>query len=357
MRASANVKNTLGFLGKGGNMLTFKDVRFLSSQLNHDLREPINFITRKLELIEISKAEGKAPSQGQMDFVRAVRENCVAIIDKIRRLRDDVVADRIAENDFLTRLDPIVADANRLSTYTAKSASIWSNPNEEQDPYVNQIRATALRFLRMLRALLTVAKMSDPNFIKTNFRNQAEVASTYIIERFALQVGRVIAEKTFQWDSSEVTGLADQGMVLTIFQNIYENSVKYRSPDRELRIVTTFEKIDFANLCAKHEILSNYEYHGADLLQIVVRDNGVGIPPNGLKTIFDAYTQINSHRKGRILPGLEQEQEEDKDVGLGLYTVRKMIAIHNGYVFATSDEKIGTAFYLLFPPDPKLHNI
>ena len=333
-------------------MLSAKDVRFLSGQLNHDLREPINFITRKLELIEVTTTEGRAPTAAQQNFIKTIRDYCAGIIEKIRELRDDVVADRIADDVFLERLDPIVSDATKLNGYATRSASYWPDPNAEQEPYVGQIRSTAFRFLRMLRALLTVAKMNEPTFIRTNFRNQAVAASAYIVERFALEVGKDVAEHTFTWDDTRVSGIADQGMVLTIFQNIYENSIKYRSPDRALRVATTFKETSISVVRAEHEALSAFEYAGEALLQVSISDNGVGIPASGIRNIFDAYSQVSAHRRGRVLPGLQREQDEDKDVGIGLYTVRKMMAIHGGYVFATSDGKTGSEFHLLFPPEP-----
>jgi len=293
-------------------MLSAKGVRFLSGQLNHDVREPINYIKRKLELIEVSAPTDRAPSLGQIDFIKAVRQNCTVLVEKIRFLWDDVVAEVVEEDDFLVRLDAIVAEGYELSTYTARSASLWSNPNDLHDDYVGQFRLTAYRFLRMLRVLLSVAKMSDPTFIKTKFRDQAAAAANYTVERFSLEVGKDVAERTFLWDDARINAIADQGMVLTIFQNFYENSVKYRSPYREFRISTSFGETTIVQMRAKYPIISAFDYLSNALIRVTISDNGVGIPANGIKPIFEVYSQVSSHRKGQVLPGLQQKQDEDK---------------------------------------------
>jgi CheY-like chemotaxis protein len=62
-----------------------------------------------------------------------------------------------------------------------------------------------------------------------------------------------------------------------------------------------------------------------DTAQIVVRDNGMGIPKQWLPRVFDLFTQVDA-RSERTKGGL----------GIGLSLVRELIALHGGSVEAKS---------------------
>jgi signal transduction histidine kinase len=75
---------------------------------------------------------------------------------------------------------------------------------------------------------------------------------------------------------------------------------------------------------------------------IEVKDKGIGIPPNKLPIIFEAFTKA-----GR--PGLNGEQS----TGLGLSIVKQIVEKHNGTIEVESDEGKGSVFRVILP-DPGL---
>jgi len=72
--------------------------------------------------------------------------------------------------------------------------------------------------------------------------------------------------------------------------------------------------------------------------EIVVKDFGVGIPPDLLPYIFDRFSKAS--RKG--LRG-------EESVGLGLSIVREIVRKHNGEIDVKSIEKSGTTFTIKLP--------
>ncbi len=83
------------------------------------------------------------------------------------------------------------------------------------------------------------------------------------------------------------------------------------------------------------------------LLQVTVRDNGVGIDPEEQLRIFDKFYEvgdINDHSTSRTRFG-------GKGVGLGLTLVKGMIEAHGGMVWVESPGagKGGSAFHVLLP--------
>jgi PAS domain S-box-containing protein len=69
-----------------------------------------------------------------------------------------------------------------------------------------------------------------------------------------------------------------------------------------------------------------------------VRDTGVGIAPEMLPRIFDTFTQVD-HLRSRSEGGL----------GLGLTLVRRLVELHGGSVWATSEPGVGSEFSLRLP--------
>jgi two-component system CheB/CheR fusion protein len=63
-----------------------------------------------------------------------------------------------------------------------------------------------------------------------------------------------------------------------------------------------------------------------DLVEIVVSDNGIGIPPSQLGRMFEPYVQLAAP-DGRWRSGL----------GIGLSVVRNLVDMHGGQVTAASD--------------------
>lgn len=88
-------------------------------------------------------------------------------------------------------------------------------------------------------------------------------------------------------------------------QNIVGNAAKYTNPNGEIRISVEQKE---------------------DAVVIRVSDNGIGIAPEALETIFEPYAQAGQAGTERSAGGL----------GLGLYIARLLIEGHGGVVRATS---------------------
>ena len=73
-----------------------------------------------------------------------------------------------------------------------------------------------------------------------------------------------------------------------------------------------------------------------------VADNGIGIPINDQRRIFEKLFRASNAGSG-VTDGN----------GLGLYFVKWVAESHGGRIWFKSEEGIGTTFYLMFPLKPK----
>jgi len=75
-----------------------------------------------------------------------------------------------------------------------------------------------------------------------------------------------------------------------------------------------------------------------DFVEIVVKDNGVGIPEDKLDKIFDSYEQLDA-----------EISREYIGTGLGLTISKKLVELHNGTIRVESKLKEGSSFIFTMP--------
>lgn len=95
----------------------------------------------------------------------------------------------------------------------------------------------------------------------------------------------------------------------SIFYNLITNSIKYRSPKRTPEItIDTIEQEDH-------------------LLEIRVRDNGIGIKKTDIEKVFTPFKRIHHGIEGS---------------GMGMNIVKRIIDNNNGIIEVESEEDKGT---------------
>ena len=88
-------------------------------------------------------------------------------------------------------------------------------------------------------------------------------------------------------------------------------------------------------------ILTVHTTCDADKLTILIKDTGVGIPPENMKNIFDPFFSTKKQVKG---------------VGLGLSVVYGIIERHKGKIWVNSEPNLGTTFHLELLRNPSVEN-
>ncbi|CAA7614821.1 Sensor protein fixL [Candidatus Terasakiella magnetica] len=108
--------------------------------------------------------------------------------------------------------------------------------------------------------------------------------------------------------------IADPSLLTSVFQNLFGNSLKYRSPDRKLRLSVT----------AKRDSSDHWVF--------AVADNGIGIEPQYHEKIFEIFQRLDpiSHAEG---------------TGIGLALCRRIVHRFGGTIWLKSEPGTGTTFF------------
>ncbi|MEI6947951.1 PAS domain S-box protein [Paraflavisolibacter sp. H34] len=103
-----------------------------------------------------------------------------------------------------------------------------------------------------------------------------------------------------------------------LFQNLVSNAIKYRRKDLE----------PFVEIMARQDL--------PGMVQILVRDNGIGMDTNEQEKIFRLFQRI------KVSPKLE-------GTGIGLAMCKKIVERHRGSITVESTPLMGTTFIITLP--------
>jgi PAS domain S-box-containing protein len=135
---------------------------------------------------------------------------------------------------------------------------------------------------------------------------------------------KVIAQLTTELNGADVSVHAipevcgDQALITRLLKNLLDNSIKYSSPDRQLRIHIGFDEAESAYF---------------------IRDNGIGFDPDNSSKLFGLFQRLEAHP---AIPGL----------GVGLAIARRIVEKHAGRIWAHAEKGVGATVFFHIPSLP-----
>lgn len=224
--------------------------------------------------------------------------------------------------DFFTSIShefktPLTLILNMIELTEMRIKPIDFNHNEKVLRNLTVMRQNAHRLLRLIANLLDVTKM-DAGFMRVNYQivDLPQWISTIMqsVEDFAAQRG---IQVTFR-DESELQFIPmDSEKLDRIMLNLLSNAIKHTSKGGHIDI-----------------ILSDL----AGSLQIVVQDDGEGIPEGKQSEVFNRFYQVNT--------SLTRNSE---GTGIGLALTKSLVDLLHGRIWFTSEPGKGTIFFVELP--------
>ena len=256
------------------------------------------------------------------------------------RLREKIQLE-LAEKEQLAELNQLKSEFISHVSHelrTPLTAIRWSVENlldgipEEPTPkireYLTGIHDSTQHLSRMIENLLDISRI-EADRIEV-FPEKLNLAAEI---HHALELLKPSADqKEIQFDlnlNPELWLKADRDHLQAIFVNLLENAIKYSLPGNNVRIQTYLIQSTQSNRLA---------YPAGDMVEISIRDDGIGIPAEKLATIFEIFERVKTEKTAR-----------EKGLGLGLHIVKKLVELQGGQIRVESEVQKGSTFYVTLP--------
>ena len=251
------------------------------------------------------------------------------VFGAVLTLRDVTVehANEKAKSDFLSMIShELRTPLNSIYGFLDITLSGKTGPlTDLQNDFLNTAKQEAIVLRRLISDLIDYSRLESR-------------ALSLEMEPLDLSqvVGRAIRSASARLEADQLSitigelperllVVGDEVRLQQVFDNLLDNAAKFTDPGGEIALSCTVDM---------HTIT------------ISVRDNGVGIPPSQIDSIFDRFFQADNHSSRR-----------KRGQGLGLAICKHLVETHGGRIWAESTPGVGTTMYVelpLFTPDASL---
>jgi PAS domain S-box-containing protein len=190
--------------------------------------------------------------------------------------------------------------------------------SEQQKEVERTVLRNANRLKRLVDSLLYISRVQSGN-VQYLFE---PVSVVEIVEmtlqdlKIQIEDKKLTVEKNIANNIPTING--DRDKLTDMLTNIVDNSIKFTPEGGSLKF--TIEEED-------------------EFIHIVLKDNGIGIPPDMIPMLFQRFYQIDASRTRKY-----------GGTGLGLYICKEIVNAHKGKIWAESEgENKGTGMHIQLP--------
>jgi signal transduction histidine kinase len=245
------------------------------------------------------------------------RKNVLNSLDESQRAR------KVAEESAKMKENFIASISHEMRTpmnaiYGMSNLLAQTTLNEEQRSYIDSVKQSSEILLGVINDILEVSTLQNS---KMEFESK-DFDLKEMMENMLKMMQYKKNEKPLDFhlnmDASVPQFIRGDKLRLNqILFNVVGNSVKFTDKG--------FVKVDVQCIENKGDTYK---------LKFIIKDSGIGIPPDKVDTIFETFTRIRT--KDRIFEG----------TGLGLAIVKSLVTQQDGKVWATSEVGVGTTTYV-----------
>jgi PAS domain S-box-containing protein len=180
--------------------------------------------------------------------------------------------------------------------------------------YLQEIQHSTHRMQQLVEDLLRFSRLGAQG-LKLQMTNLDEVVGEVVSDLQRDLAGRKVTFEISHLPSAE----CDRSLIKQVFVNLISNAVKFTST-------------------RDHAVIAVGERHQDGESILFVRDNGVGFDMKHADQLFGPFQRLHT-------------QEEFEGTGVGLATVRRIIAKHQGRIWADAKPDQGASFFFSLTPD------
>jgi len=232
-------------------------------------------------------------------------------LDEANRLKSEFVANM--SHDLRSPLNTIMGYSELMQD------EVYGKLNEKQKKQLEAIYSSGNSLLEMIDDILDISRIEAGKLEI----NPERLHLDDLIHEVTTAIMPIVERKRHELDVDVVPGLtawADCVRVKQCLNNLLSNAVKFTHD-------------------GGHIWLKAHKNDG--MAEISVKDDGIGIPPGKLQSIFEPFYRVDS-----------DSQTEMGGTGLGLSITRSLAKKMGGEVWAESEEGDGSEFHITLPLKP-----
>lgn len=188
---------------------------------------------------------------------------------------------------------------------------------KEQTEFVKNIEQANTKMIVLVNSLLNISRIESGRIVIDPILTDLKK----LVDDELLELDKNIKDKnqkvTFLVDTKLPKINIDPKLITEVYKNLLTNAIKYSPKDGKIEINITHNK---------KEIISQ------------ITDNGIGIPKNSQKRIFERFYRAKNVVK-----------TETEGTGLGLYLAKAIVESSGGKIWFESGENNGTTFWFSLP--------
>lgn len=265
-------------------------------------------LEEQFEIIRQQNEQLKSIIKQQENLVKSEIEKN-QILEKMIVMKDEFLT--TMSHEFKTPLNVI------NSAIQAMELLCWDEMSQRAKRYIISIKQNAFRQLRLVNNLLDITKVQSGKMKLYNKNIDIVFITKSIVESILVYAQQKRIKLDFASTIKEKTIGIDEEKYERILLNLLSNAIKFTPKDKQITV----------NLSSKKGYVC-----------IEVKDNGVGIPKDKQKEIFERFGQVDS--------SLTRQAE---GTGIGLSLVKLLVNALDGRISVESDVGKGSSFTVLLP--------
>jgi signal transduction histidine kinase len=233
-------------------------------------------------------------------------ENALRQLEELNQLKANFIAN--VSHELRTPLTHILGYMELLQSEALGELT----PDQKKAVDVSTRSANRLQSLINDLILFSMASRGELNLVlrPVNFPSLASAALEYVRSR--AEAGKISLQLSLAPQVGQVN--ADQEKISWVLIQLLENAVKFTRPGGKVRLSAAVEP------------------KSPDAVTVMVADNGIGIPPERVKEIFQPFYQLDS-----------SATRQYGGTGLGLALVQEIVKAHGSIIIVNSVPDKGTA--------------
>ncbi|NUQ40750.1 MAG: response regulator [Calditrichaceae bacterium] len=254
-------------------------------------------------------------------------------VEEVDRLKSRFFAN--ISHEFRTPLTLIQGPVQQL-----RSGEFKGNIKEQYDLILRNCN----RLLRLINQLLDLSKLESGS-MKLQARPENIVELTrQLTMAFESLAKRKRIQLSFRASADEITAYIDRDKFEKIVTNLLSNAFKFTGKGGKVMVAVNISPGPPSKGGARPVSLPDGREGLRGMLEIHVKDAGVGIPAEHLPHIFERFFQVNDFGEGETLHATSRQ-----GTGIGLALTKELVELHHGKILVTSEVGKGTTCTVRLP--------